>query len=327
MTPLPPHVPVLRDRVVELVDEAPRGVIVDVTLGAGGHAEAIVDARLARHGEAHLIGLDRDPAALALAAERLARFSGDRRVRLDLVRTRYDALPEVLDERSIAAAAAIVADLGISSMHVDDPSRGFSYRSDGPLDARMDPDLPVSAGDLVNDGDPRQLVRILRDYGEERFASRIVDAIVAARPLTSTTQLADVVRDAIPQSARRRGGHPATRTFQALRIAVNEELEALDALLPAMIDRLVPGGVAVVLSYHSLEDRLVKRAFAAAATACVCPPDLPVCACGGVASVEHVVRRAQRPTEAEIAANPRASSARLRAVRRLGTDPSTEVKR
>lgn len=317
MTAPHPHVPVLRDRVVQLVEEAPAGPVVDATVGAGGHAAAIVEARLERHAAARLIGLDRDPHALALARRRLEPLADDPRVQLELVRTRFDALADVLDERGIPQVSAILLDLGISSMHVDEPDRGFSYRSSGPLDMRMDPDLPVSAGDLVNDADPAELVRILREYGEERHAQRIVRAIVAARPITTTTDLADVVRAAIPQRDRRQGGHPATRTFQALRIAVNDELGALAALLPTVVDRLVPGGVAVVLSYHSLEDRIVKRAFADAATGCICPPGLPVCACGRTPLVEHLVRRPERPGADELAANPRASAARLRAVRRL----------
>jgi 16S rRNA (cytosine1402-N4)-methyltransferase len=315
MTATPPHVPVLLDRVVELFGDAPDGPLVDGTLGAAGHAAAIVEARIARYGHAHLIGLDRDPDALDLARTTLDERVPDAQV--DLVHTRFDALPAVLDELGVDRVAGVFLDLGISSMHVDRAERGFSYRQAGPLDMRMDPDLPVSAADLVNDLDARELSRILRRYGDERFADRIARAIVAARPLTTTTELAEVVRDAIPHAARRTGGHPATRTFQALRIAVNAELDALEAVLPAAIDRLEDGGVFAVLSYHSLEDRLVKRAFAEAATGCICPPDLPVCACGHTPAVEHVVRRPERPDELETATNPRASAARLRAVRRL----------
>ncbi len=180
----------------------------------------------------------------------------------------------------------------------------------------MGPDAETTAADLVNDAAPAELERILRTFGEERHARRIARAIVAARPLETTTELAAVVRDAIPAAARRTGGHPATRTFQALRIAVNGELESLEAVLPRALARLAPGGVAVTLAYHSLEDRLVKRAFTDAATGCICPPDLPVCACGRVPLVEHLVRRPERPASDEVAANPRASAARLRAVRR-----------
>ena len=317
MTATPPHVPVLLDRVVELLTDAPDGAVVDGTVGAGGHAYATVAARLARFGHAHLIGLDRDPSALALAAEHLADLAADPNVDIDLVRTRFDALPDVLDERGVPRVAAVFLDLGISSMHVDRAERGFSYRQPGPLDMRMDPDLPTSAAELVNDLDAPALARLLRTYADEKFADRIARAIVAARPLSSTVQLAEVVRDAIPHAARRTGGHPATRTFQALRIAVNAELDALAAVLPTALERLLPGGICVVLSYHSLEDRLVKRAFAAAATGCICPTSMPVCACGRTPLVEHVVRRPQRPDPSEIATNPRASAALLRAVRRL----------
>jgi 16S rRNA (cytosine1402-N4)-methyltransferase len=320
MTATPPHVPVLLDRVVALFGDAPDGAVVDGTLGAGGHAAAITEARLARHGHAHLVGLDRDPDALELARATL-----DERVptaRADLVRTRFDALGDVLDDLGLEEVAGVFLDLGISSMHVDRAERGFSYRQQGPLDMRMDPSLATSAADLVNDLDARELSRILRRYGDERFADRIARAIVEHRPFTTTTELAEVVRDAIPHAARRTGGHPATRTFQALRIAVNAELEALEAVLPVAIDRLAVGGLLVVLSYHSLEDRIVKRALVEAATGCICPPGLPVCACGHTPIVEHVIRRPERPDELEIAANPRASAARLRAVRRLPESPS-----
>jgi 16S rRNA (cytosine1402-N4)-methyltransferase len=317
MTDAPLHVPVLLERIVGLLADAPAGPVVDATIGAAGHAHAIVTARLERYGSAELIGLDRDPDALGLAAARLGDLADDPRVRIELRRTRFDALPQVLDDLQVPTVAAILLDLGISSMHVDRPERGFSYRQEGPLDMRMDPDLPVSAADLVNELDVRELSRLLRRYADERFADRIARAIVAARPLSTTTQLAEVVRDAIPQAGRRTGGHPATRTFQALRIAVNAELEALEALLPATIERLQTGGIYAVLSYHSLEDRIVKRAFADAARGCICPPDLPVCACGRVPLVEHVVRRPERPDEAEAAVNPRATAARLRVVRRL----------
>ncbi len=310
-----PHLPVMLDRVVALLSEAPDGVIVDATLGAAGHARAVIEARAERYGHAHLIGLDRDPMALELSADHLAVVRESAAV--ELVRARFDELPAVLDERGIPTIAGILLDLGISSMHVDIAERGFSYRQDAPLDMRMDPDLPVSAADIVNGWSTGELTRILRDYGEERFADRVARGIVAARPLHSTTALAEVVRDAIPAAARRRGGHPATRAFQALRIAVNDELAALDAVLPVAVERLAPGGVAVVLSYHSLEDRRVKQAFAAAATGCICPPGLPVCGCGRTPMAEPLVRRPERPDEEEIAANPRAASARLRAVRRL----------
>lgn len=322
MTAVAPHTPVLLDRVVALLADAPDGVVVDGTVGAGGHARAVLEARLERYGRAELVGLDRDPDALSLTAEHLADLAADQRVTLELVRVRFDALPEVLDARGTPRVSGVLLDLGISSMHVDRADRGFSYRAEGPLDMRMDPDLPTTAGDLVHELEASELAGLLRRYADEPHAARIARAIVAARPITSTVHLASVVREAVPAAARRRGGHPATRTFQALRIAVNAEIDALEAVLPSVIERLVPGGVAVVIAYHSLEDRPVKRAFATAATGCLCPPGLPVCACGHTPEVEHLVRRPERPSPEEIAANPRASSARLRAVRRRTEESS-----
>lgn len=317
-----PHVPVLLDRLVALLADAPDGVYLDGTLGAGGHAAAICAARNDRYGSASLVGIDRDPTALALAADRLAGLPDT--VERELVEARFDAAPAVLDDLGIDRVAAALLDLGISSMHVDRAERGFSYRQDGPLDMRMGPDAPRSAADVVNTYELRDLALVLRRFGEERFADRIARAIVerrASAPFERTTDLAEVVRDAIPHAARRTGGHPATRTFQALRIEVNGELAALEAVLPTILDRLAPGGVLAVLAYHSLEDRIVKRAFADAATGCICPPDLPVCACGRVPLVTPVVRRPERPSDAEVGNNPRASAARLRAVRRDPTPP------
>jgi 16S rRNA (cytosine1402-N4)-methyltransferase len=311
-----PHIPVLRDEVTELL-ERPDGVVVDVTLGAGGHAAAIVARRLQLWGSADLLGIDRDESALALARQRLHREIEDPRVRVRLVHARADELARVLDDEGIERVAGVLMDLGVSSMHLDDAGRGFSYRQDGPLDMRMDTTQPRSADDLVNGLDAVQLADVIRRYGEERFAHRIADAIVAARPVHGTVRLAEIVRDAIPAATRRTGGHPATRTFQALRIAVNEELMSLESTLPVAIDRLADDGVLVVLSYHSLEDRIVKRAFADAATGCTCPPRLAVCACGRTPRVAHVVRRPIVPDEAELARNPRSGSVKLRAVRRL----------
>ena len=308
------HVPVMRERVVEVLTDAVDGPFVDATLGAAGHASAVARSRAARYGHAHLIGIDRDTHALALAEQRLADLPST--IRVDLVHARFDALVQVCEDLGDPHPAAVLFDLGISSMHVDQPERGFSYRHEGPLDMRMDPTAPLTAATVVNEYAPADLVRVLREYGEERFADRIVRAIVAARPLTTTTELADIVRNAIPAAARRHGGHPATRTFQALRIEVNTELDALARVLPDAVELLVPGGVCAVLAYHSLEDRIVKRAFADAARGCICPPDLPVCGCGREPLVEHVIRRPERPDETETQRNPRASAARLRVVRR-----------
>lgn len=321
----PPHTPVLLDRVVELLAAAPDGPVVDATLGAAGHAAEVTAARRARYGRARLVGVDRDPAALELGSERLAALASEPDVEVVLRHARFDHLADVLDDLGIDEVAGVLLDLGLSSMHVDRPERGFSYRSDGPLDMRMDPDLPRTAGDLVNELPERELAQLLHRYADERFARQIARRIVAARPVSSTTELAEIVRSAVPAAARRTGGHPATRTFQALRIAVNDELTALDGVLAVVLDRLMPGGIAVCLSYHSLEDRRVKRAFADAARGCICPPGMPVCGCGRTPLVEPVVRRPERPSEAETAANPRASAARLRAVRRLPPDSPDEV--
>lgn len=309
----PAHLPVLVDRVAELFADAPDGPVVDATVGAGGHAAAVAAARLERFGHAHVIGLDRDPEALELARNRMA----DLDVEFTAVLTRFDHLGRVLDELGLAKVAGVLLDLGISSMHVDRPERGFSYRQEGPLDMRMGSDTDRTAADVVNGYDLDALTEVISRYGEERFARRIARAIVEHRPIATTTELAAIVRDAIPAATRRTGGHPATRTFQAIRLEVNDELAALEAVLPQTIGRVRSGGIVAVLAYHSLEDRIVKRAFADAASGCTCPPGLPVCACGRVPIVEHVVRRPERPDAEEVERNRRASAARLRVVRRL----------
>lgn len=316
MTAVTPHVPVLLDAVTDLL-ERPDGVVVDLTLGAAGHARAVIARRLQLWGHADLLGVDRDEDALALARERLADELADPRVRVRFVHARADRLAEVLDAAGVGHVAGVLLDLGVSSMHLDRADRGFAHRLDGPLDMRMDRSQPTTAADLVNGLPEAELADLIHRFGEERFARRIAAAIVAARPVAGTRELADVVRAAIPAAARRTGGHPAARTFQALRIAVNDELSALAATLPVAIDRLDRDGVLVVLSYHSLEDRIVKRAFASAATGCVCPPGLPVCACGRAPLVEHVVRRPLTADAEERRRNPRSASVRLRAVRRL----------
>lgn len=304
--PHPPHVPVMVAEVVEAMRPVPPGPIVDATLGAGGHAAALLDA-LPDH---TLIGVDRDDEALALAGETLARF-GDRVSRR---RANYDELGSVVGALGVSG---VLFDLGVSSMQLDDPERGFSYRGDGPLDMRADRRQATTAADVVNGYDEAALARALARHGEERFASRIARAVVAARPLTTTGQLTEVVRDAIPAPARRRGGHPAKRTFQAIRIEVNGELVALGATIDRAIDLLVPGGRCVVLAYHSGEDRIVKDRFVEAVTGgCTCPPRLP-CVCGAVPRVRLVWRGAHRPGPAELAANPRSESARLRAAEKL----------
>ncbi len=317
MVDAPAHVPVQLARVVELLAQAPAGLIIDATVGAGGHAVAVARARKDRFGQAPVLGFDRDPDAAARAQAHLDAEGVD----ADVVNAGFETFEDALEQRGAERVAGMLFDLGVSSMQLDQDDRGFSYRRDAPLDMRMDPAPGIaSAADIVNRDDVADIARILREFGEERFARRIADAIVRARPITRTVELAEIVKNAIPAAARRTGGHPATRTFQALRIAVNGELAVLDDVLPRAIARLDVGGVLVVISYHSLEDRCVKRAFADAARGCVCPPRLPVCGCGRRQLVEYLVRRPQRPDPDEVAANPRARSALLRAVRRIDGD-------
>jgi 16S rRNA (cytosine1402-N4)-methyltransferase len=307
------HVPVLAGRIVELLSPAlaaPGSTYVDGTLGLGGHAALILDACP----EARLVGIDRDPAALAVAGERLARF-GDR---VQLFRAVYSELPDVLARAGRRAVQAICLDLGLSSLQIDRRERGFAYSVDAPLDMRMDPDSDLTAATIINTWPAADLARVLRIHGEERFAERIADRIVAARarePFTSSARLVSVIADAIPAAARNTGGHPAKRTFQALRIVVNAELEALAEVLPASLDALAPGGRLAVLAYHSGEDRMVKRALAAASSdhVPVGVPDVPV---GYRAQFTLLTRGAERPGPAEVQANPRAASARLRAIAR-----------
>ena len=310
------------ERCLELIGAALRGaaergrrpVHVDATLGLGGHAEAV----LAAHPDLLLIGLDRDPRALARSAERLAPYTD----RTHLVHAVYDELPTVLSRLELDTVDSVLFDLGVSSMQLDEVDRGFAYAQDAPLDMRMDPTAGITAEEVVNTYPPGDLVRVLRGYGEEKFASRVVSAIVRERErvrITSTARLAELVRDAIPAATRRTGGHPAKRTFQALRIEVNQELASLEAALPAALDALGTGGRIVVMAYQSLEDRLVKRAFAARATS-TGPVDLPVELPGTGPSLRLLTRGAERADPAELATNPRAASVRLRAAERLDPD-------
>ena len=305
----PLHLPVMVDEVVDVLRPVPPGLLVDATVGAGGHSRALLDARP----DSTLLGLDRDGDALAVAATSLAPF-GDR---VALAHVRFDALAETVGEHGHERVAGVLFDLGVSSMQLDRPDRGFSYRSDAPLDMRMDRSQPTSAADVVNGYDARRLAEVIGTHGGERFAGRIARAIVSARPIATTDQLAGVVREAIPAPARRRGGDPARRTFQALRIEVNTELAAIAPALDQAIDLLVPGGRVAVLAYHSGEDRIVKERFNRAATGgCTCPPGLP-CACGAVPTVRLVWRGTHKPSATEIEANRRAESARFRAVEKL----------
>jgi 16S rRNA (cytosine1402-N4)-methyltransferase len=307
---------VLLDRCLDLLAPAlaPAGTRyhVDATLGLGGHAEAV----LLRHPETILIGLDRDTEALEHSRQRLAAFAD----RVHLVHAVYDELPRVLDDLGVERIHSILFDLGVSSLQLDEADRGFAYAQDAPLDMRMDQTRGVTAAQVLNTYDAGQLTRVLRVYGEEKFASRIAAAIVKERaktPLTSSARLADLVRDAIPAPARRTGGHPAKRTFQALRIEVNQELAVLGAALPAALDALAPGGRIVVMSYHSLEDRITKQAFAARARS-TGPVDLPVELPGTGPTLRLLTRGAELPGEAEVAENPRAASVRLRAAEKIG---------
>ena len=301
------HLPVMLVEVVSLLAPVPEGIFVDATLGGGGHSEAVLDA----HPGLRLVGYDRDPEAVAAATARLARFGPRIKVRRD----RYDALATLPPPGPVTA---LLFDLGVSSPQLDRPERGFSYRHDGPLDMRMDPSVSFTAADVVNGYDEAHLADVLRSHADERFARQIAAAIVAHRPFERTTQLAAVVRDAVPAAARRRGGHPATRTFQALRIEVNDELGALDRALRAGIELLAPGGRVVVLTYHSGEDRLVKQILREAerGTAERLDPALPPPP--GIHPLVRLLGRGGRtPAPTEVSANRRAASARLRAAERL----------
>jgi len=307
------HVPVLLDRVLALLAPALAdhpAIVVDATLGLGGHAESLLQA----HPQLTLVGLDRDPVALARSEHRLAPFAE----RLHLVHAVYDRMPEVLRSLGLARVDGVLFDLGVSSMQLDVAGRGFAYAQDAPLDMRMDQDASLTAAEVVNTYPVRELARVLREYGEERFALRIAQAIERARragPLDSTAELAELVRSAIPAATRRTGGHPAKRAFQALRIEVNGELDALRAALPAALAALRVSGRIVVLSYHSLEDRMVKQSLAALAKDTT-PADLPVQLPERGPQL-RLLTRGEGPSEDEVEQNPRAASVRLRAAERI----------
>ena len=302
------HEPVMLDEIVAVFATVPPGAVLDATVGGGGHAAAILD----KYPALSVLGIDRDDQALAAAGERLARF-GDR---VTTAHSRFDGIGDVMREHDVDTLSGALFDLGVSSLQLDRAERGFSYRNDGPLDMRMDRTQPWSASDVVNGYEPDELTRLIRRYGDERFASRIAKAIVAARPIETTTELAAVVAAAIPAAARRTGGHPAKRTFQAIRIEVNAELDVLPDAIDQVIDATVPQGRIAVLTYHSGENRIVKERFMHATTGnCECPPGLP-CVCGAVPTVRRV-RMPRTPTPSEAEANPRARSARLRVVERV----------
>jgi 16S rRNA (cytosine1402-N4)-methyltransferase len=307
------HVPVLRDRILELLSPAlqePGSVFLDGTLGMGGHAEAVLAACPA----ARAVGIDRDTQALELAGERLAAY-GDRFTGVHAV---YDELPRVLADLGLGALDAVLFDLGVSSLQLDEAERGFAYRHDAPLDMRMDQSGGITAAEVLNTYDAPELERILRDYGEERFARRVAEAIVRERqrePFSTSARLVEVLKKAIPAASQKSGGHPGKRTFQALRIEVNAELEAWESALPAAVDALAVGGRIAVLSYHSLEDRLTKQLFARGARGTT-PQGLPVELPEHAPYLRLLTRGAEEPSAAEKDTNPRAASARLRVAER-----------
>jgi 16S rRNA (cytosine1402-N4)-methyltransferase len=310
----PVHIPVLLDRVVALVApalEQPGSVMVDATLGLGGHSAAI----LARCPTTRLVGVDRDPEALELAAARLAAYAD----RTTLVHAVYDELPRVLSELGLPRVQGVLFDLGVSSMQLDLRDRGFAYAQDAPLDMRMDTTGPLTAADVLNTYSAADLTRILSRYGEERFARRIATAVVKARaaePFSTSARLVELIREAIPAPARRTGGNPAKRTFQALRIEVNDELGVLERALPAAVDSLAVGGRIVVMSYHSLEDRLSKQVLAGRSRS-TAPADLPVVPVGLEPQLRMLTRGAEKASASEIEDNPRAASVRVRAAERV----------
>jgi len=308
------HLPVLRERVVELLGPAlsePGAVYVDATLGMGGHALAVLEA----FPDARVVGLDRDAEALDLAGERLAAHAD----RLTLVHAVYDEFAAVIDSLRLRTVDATLFDLGVSSLQLDEEDRGFAYRVDAPLDMRMDQSHGVTAAEVVNTYEAADLERILKDYGEERFAKRIAGAIVrerAAQPFTTSGRLVELLKAVVPSTSQRSGGHPGKRTFQALRIEVNAELSAWQSALPAAIAALRVGGRIAVLSYHSLEDRITKRALALGATSSA-PVGLPVELPEHTAYLKLLTRGSEEPSAAEVATNPRAASVRLRAAERV----------
>lgn len=316
------HTPVMVDEVVELLRAVPSGVVVDATVGGGGHAVAVLESRP----DLGVVGIDADADAVAESSARLAPFGDRARV----IHARFDALTDLLAAQlprhgvSSRGVSAVLFDLGVSSHQLDDADRGFSYRFAAPLDMRMDRSRPTRAEDLVNNLDEEDLARLFAAHGEQRFAHRIARSIVRARPIPSTTALADLVAAAVPAGARRRG-NPAGRVFQALRVAVNGELDVLPVALDAALASLVAGGRLVTLAYHSGEDRLIKERFRAWSTgSCSCPPGLP-CVCGARPVTRLVTRGARRPAAAEVARNPHAEAARLRAVERLGADDGEQA--
>ncbi|HOE69812.1 MAG TPA: 16S rRNA (cytosine(1402)-N(4))-methyltransferase RsmH [Brevefilum sp.] len=303
-----PHLPVLYHQVLEALAPVSGGNYLDGTLGAGGHAEGILQVSAPR---GRLLGLDLDPEALAIARQRLFIY----RDRVVLQQASYHLAPQILKSLGWSHLDGILLDLGVSSMQIDQPGRGFSFQKDGPLDMRFDQSEGPTAAELIHSLSQEELARILREYGEERFANRIARAIINARPIQSTLALATVIEATVPHHEP--GLHPATRTFQALRIATNAELEKLTLALPGMVNILAPGGRIAVISFHSLEDRIVKRFYKTESSDCICPPEQPVCTCDHSASINIITRKPIRPGAQEIMENPRARSARLRVAEKI----------
>ncbi len=315
----PRHIPVLLDEVVRGLDVAPGGLYLDATVGGGGHASAILEAS---RPDGRLLGLDRDPKAVKRAARRLSTF-GDRAI---VVHASYVDLLTIADNQGFLPLDGVLFDLGFSSWQIEDPARGFSFSADGPLDMRFDPtSAGATAADLINQSTASELADILYEYGEETQSRRIAAAIVSARPIASTRELVQVIVDAV--GPRRGRLHPATLTFQALRIAVNRELEGIEFALPQAIQVLRPGGRLAVIAFHSLEDRIVKQFFRRESRDCICPPELPVCRCDHRRTVRRLTRKPVMPSEPELEANPRSRSARLRIVEKLDVDAVDERER
>ena len=306
------HISVLLNECIENLDIKPDGIYVDGTLGLGGHSEQI----LKRLDSGRLIGIDRDESAIRRTGERLAQYAD----KMTLVHGNFCDVSQILDELGIAAVDGMLFDLGVSSPQLDEAERGFSYMNDAPLDMRMDNTSVLTASNVVNDWNEAELVRILRDFGEERYARRIASRIVERREqkkIETTLELVDIIRSAMPAAALREKQHPAKRSFQAIRIAVNDELKAVQEAMERSIDLLAPGGRLAVITFHSLEDRIVKNAFRSAAQGCTCPKDFPVCVCGKQAKVKLVARKPLLPSMEEIARNPRARSAKLRVCEKM----------
>ena len=296
------HVPVLFNETIEMLDCKPGDIIVDGTLGGGGHAQAILE-RILPGGT--LIGIDRDPDALEAASRRLHKYQDS----LITIHDNFANIESILDKLGVEAIAGMIMDLGVSSYQLDEGSRGFSYQSNALLDMRMDPTQELSAYDVVNQYDERRLAKIISQYGEERWAARIAKFIVSNRPIDTTEELTQVIKAAIPAKARRQGSHPAKRTFQAIRIEVNKELEILEGAIESAVNKLKPGGRLCIITFHSLEDRIVKNTFRRLQNPCTCPPDAPICICGNQPLVKVITRKPIIPSEQEISQNPRSRSA------------------